>query len=170
MNIRSSVRSVLCPGDGENRKSPRLGRRLFGALFFAPIFHAAALPFHKAAVAVDRDPGQGVFQRGELGGGERDVPRAQIFRNAFLIFGTGDGDDAGLFVQHPAEEDLGFGGIFLPGKAVQQVQNGPVGGPIFRSELGGVFPNVVAVGKIRFSVTLPERKPLAMGEKGTKPM
>ena len=121
-------------------------------------------------MAVDRDPGQGVFQRGELGGDERDVPRAQIFRNAFLIFGTGGGDDVGLFLQHSAEEDLGFGGIFLPDKAVQQVQNGPVGGQIFRSELGDVFPNVVAVGKSVSSVTLPERKPLAMGEKGTKPM
>ena len=121
-------------------------------------------------MAVDRDPGQGVFQRGELGGDERDVPRAQIFRNAFLIFGTGDGDDVGIFVQHPAEEDLGFGGIFLPGKAVQQVQNGPVGGQIFRSELGTYFRTSSLWEKSVFSVTLPERKPLAMGEKGTKPM
>lgn len=119
-------------------------------------------------MAVDRDPGQGVFQRGELGGGERDVLRAQIFRNAFLIFGTGGGDDVGLFVQHPAEEGLGFGGIFLPGKAVRQVQNGPVGGQIFRSELGDVFPNVVAVGKIRFFRDLAGEKASGDGRKGDK--
>lgn len=38
------------------------------------------------------------------------------------------------------------------------------------TELGNKFPHIVTVRKSEPAVTLPDRKPLAMGENGTKPI
>jgi hypothetical protein len=72
-------------------------------------------------------------------------------------------------VQHPGQRDLGGGGALLVRERMQQVMQRLVLDQVVPIEPGDDPAHVVAaVGS--FAVTFPDRKPLARGLNGTKPM
>ena len=72
--------------DAKKLQASGFGACSFLMLFAVPVCHAAALLLHKAAMAMDRDLGEGCFQRGKLVFGQAHVPGSQIFQDACLIY------------------------------------------------------------------------------------
>ena len=126
------------------------------------------LGFVDASVAVDFHGAKGFFKASEFGLGEGDFGGFEVFEDSFFVLGSRDRDDVGVFIEHPCEGNLRGRGFFHFGEFFEEFYDRAVAFEVSFGELRDEFSDVVSA-EFGF-VTLPERRPLARGEKGTTPM
>ena len=98
------------------------------------------------------------------------IPCSQIFKNALLVFRARNRHNIRIFMQHPAQRNLCHCHILALCIASQKFKNRLICFHILFAQLRYKFSHIITVGKSEFTVTLPDKKPLAIGEKGTTPI